>query len=100
MAKKNKPEIPVVEGYDSPEKNLKLPEQPQPVMVAFKAGNTVEKYGLSEEEVEDVVASYLGCHPKYVLWGGYDCKVQIYELAKDGYNFSGFLPCLKKIGAL
>lgn len=79
------------------------PQEVQPMIkpqVSFEAGGTVAKYGLSEEEIEDVVAFYLGIHPKFVFWGGYDCRVMIHEVVRAGYNFNGFLPCLKRTGAV
>ncbi len=76
------------------------PEIKPKSQVKFEAGDTVKKYNLSEEEIEDVVAFYLGIHPRFVFWGGYDCRVLIHEVVRAGYNFNGFLPCLKRTGAL
>ena len=47
---------------------------------------------LSLEQKEQVVADYIGIHPKYFWYRGVSIDVDLYKLSKDGINWTGFGP--------
>ena len=49
---------------------------------------------------EDIVAEFLGVHPKYLLFTASEVKVDLWKLEHDGQRFDGFLPYLKEVGVV
>ena len=55
---------------------------------------------LSEENKINIVAEYLGVHPKYLLFTYGEITVDIWNLQKDNVRFDGFKPWIKETGGL
>jgi len=49
-----------------------------------------KKAALSKEEKELIVADVIGVHPKYFVYNGTEIKINVYKMAQDGVNWSGF----------
>ena len=45
---------------------------------------------LSKKQIENVVATYIGVHPKYFHYRGLNIEVDVYKMARDGTNWTGF----------
>ena len=45
---------------------------------------------LSEKQQEDVVAEYIGIHPKYFWYKGRSIDIDQYKMSKDGMEWTGF----------
>jgi len=50
----------------------------------------VKKAALSKEEKEAIAAEVIGVHPKYFVYNGTEIKINVYKMAQDGVNWSGF----------
>ncbi len=46
---------------------------------------------LTLDQQEQVVAKYIGVHPKYFWYKGRSIDVDQYKLSKDGIEWTGFL---------
>ena len=45
---------------------------------------------LTEAQKVEVVADYIGIHPKYFHYRGAKIEVDIYKMSMDGVNWTGF----------
>lgn len=45
---------------------------------------------LSQAAKEQVVAEYIGIHPKYFVYAGAAIKIDVYKMSMDGVNWTGF----------
>ena len=45
---------------------------------------------LTDEQKQEVVADYIGIHPKYFHYRGAKIEIDIYKMSMDGVNWTGF----------
>ena len=55
-----------------------------------------KKVKLTNAQIEDIVADYLGVHPKYLLYEGAKIKVDSWSYEHDGLRFNGWKSAPKK----
>lgn len=67
--------------------------------MADKTKGAVNPAPISEKELienlsvaaqEEIVYKYIGIHPKYFVYAGANIKIDLYRMAMDGINWTGF----------